>query len=181
MKHKKWFDFQCCTYTSLKWFPMDSCHILGKGGPKEKKKNQTRFSMAWFQLYHLLCSAYSLSQVRHFATPRTAAHQAPQSMEILQARILEWTAMPSSRDLPHPRIAPASLKSLALVGGFFTTSATWRSLCWETLPQSHTAPSGPTGAKTDIWPPSPLLFPLGPAKLWLGPGEAEAQRAWTNI
>ena len=29
--------------------------------------------------------------------PWTAAHQAPLSMEILRARILEWVAMPSSR------------------------------------------------------------------------------------
>ena len=27
---------------------------------------------------------------------------------ILQARILEWVAMPSSRDLPNPRIEPRS-------------------------------------------------------------------------
>ena len=32
----------------------------------------------------------------------------------LQARILEWVAMPSSRDLPHPEIKPLSLKSPAL-------------------------------------------------------------------
>jgi len=39
---------------------------------------------------------------------------------ILQARILEWVAMPSSRDLPHPGIKPAS-QSPALAGRFFTT------------------------------------------------------------
>ena len=32
-----------------------------------------------------------------FAPPRTAAHQAPPSMGILQARMLEWVATPSSR------------------------------------------------------------------------------------
>ena len=32
------------------------------------------------------------------------AHQAPLSMGILQARILECIAMPSSRDLPNPGI-----------------------------------------------------------------------------
>ena len=30
-------------------------------------------------------------------TPSTVAHQAPLSMGILQARILEWVSMPSSR------------------------------------------------------------------------------------
>ena len=44
---------------------------------------------------------------------------------ILQTRILEWVAMPSSRDLPNPRIEPASLKSPAFTGGFFPASATW--------------------------------------------------------
>ena len=42
---------------------------------------------------------------------------------ILQARILEWVAMPSSRDPPDPAIEAASLMSPALAGGFFTTSA----------------------------------------------------------
>ena len=32
--------------------------------------------------------------------------------------------MPSSRGLPNPGIKPVSLKSPALAGGFFTTSAT---------------------------------------------------------
>ena len=44
---------------------------------------------------------------------------------ILQARILEWVAMLSSRDLPDPGIEPRSLVSDALAGRFFTTSATW--------------------------------------------------------
>ena len=43
----------------------------------------------------------------------------------LLARILEWTAMPSSGDLPDPGIEPQSLMSPALTGGFFTTNATW--------------------------------------------------------
>jgi len=36
-----------------------------------------------------------------------------------------WRDMPSSRDLPDPGIEPTSLKSPALAGRFFTTSATW--------------------------------------------------------
>ena len=50
---------------------------------------------------------------------------------ILQAKILEWVAMPSSRgssqpgDLPNPGIEPASL---ALAGLFFTTSASREAL-----------------------------------------------------
>ena len=44
---------------------------------------------------------------------------------ILQARVLEGVAMPSSGDLPDPGIKPASLRSPVLAGGFFTTSAAW--------------------------------------------------------
>ena len=46
---------------------------------------------------------------------------------VLQASILEWVAMPSSRDqtFPTPGIKPASLMYPALVGRLFTTSATW--------------------------------------------------------
>ena len=46
---------------------------------------------------------------------------------ILQARILEWVAMPSSRGFPDPGIELASRILPALAGGFFTTSATWKS------------------------------------------------------
>ena len=38
-----------------------------------------------------------------YAMPWTAAHQAPLFMGILQARILEWVAMPSSRGSSQPR------------------------------------------------------------------------------
>ena len=44
---------------------------------------------------------------------------------ILQARILEWVAMPSFKGSSLPRIEPTSLKSPTLAGGFFTTSTTW--------------------------------------------------------
>ena len=48
------------------------------------------------------------SHVQLIATLWTVAHQAPLSMGILQARILEWVAMPSSRGLPNPGIEPRS-------------------------------------------------------------------------
>ena len=43
------------------------------------------------------------SHVRLFATPWTVVCLAPLSMEILQARILECVAMPSSRGLSQPK------------------------------------------------------------------------------
>ena len=44
--------------------------------------------------------------------------------EILQARILEWVAVPPPGDLPSPGTEPASLVSLALADGFFIASTT---------------------------------------------------------
>ena len=51
-------------------------------------------------------------------------------MGILQARILEWIAMPSLGDLQDPEIKPMSIISLALAGGFFTAGATWGKCYW---------------------------------------------------
>ena len=44
---------------------------------------------------------------------------------ILQAKILQWVAIPFYGDLPNPGIEPGSVASAALAGGFFTTSVTW--------------------------------------------------------
>ena len=44
---------------------------------------------------------------------------------ILQARILEWVAMLSSRGSSDPGIEPMSLRSPALAGRFFTICTTW--------------------------------------------------------
>ena len=51
-----------------------------------------------FFLYPILTGSESL-----FVTPWTLAHQASLSMGILQARILKWVAMPSSRGSSQPR------------------------------------------------------------------------------
>ena len=46
---------------------------------------------------------------------------------ILQARILEWVAMPFSRVFSQPR-DPTHISYVSSIGrGFFTTSATWES------------------------------------------------------
>ena len=55
------------------------------------------------------------------ATLRTAALQAPLSKGILQARILEWVAMPSSRGSSQPR--DETLVS-CITEGFFTVWTT---------------------------------------------------------
>ena len=56
------------------------------------------FMLSGFLLFLHYSEVKSLSRVRLFATPWTATHQAPLSMGILQAEILEWVVIPFSRD-----------------------------------------------------------------------------------
>ena len=71
------------------------------------------------EMYMGLCvHVQLLSHVQSFASPWTVAHWDPLSMRILQTRILEWVAMPSSRNLPDLGIEPVSLVSPALEGRF---------------------------------------------------------------
>ena len=54
-----------------------------------------------------------LSCVRLFATPWTAAHQAPQSMEFSRQDYWSGLPFPSLADLPNPGIEPGSLAQQA--------------------------------------------------------------------
>ena len=55
----------------------------------------------------------------------TAAHQAPLSMRILQASILEWVAMLPSRESSRSR---NQIRVSCIAGGFFTNWATRQAL-----------------------------------------------------
>ena len=77
----------------------------------------------------LSCPALQpFSHVRLCSPPVSSIHG------ILQARILEWLALPFSRGSSQLRIEPTSLTSPALVGKFFTIRATWEAL---TKPVGH--------------------------------------------
>ena len=65
----------------------------------------------------MLCLVTQCLSVQLFATPWTVAHQALLSMGIVQTRILEWVAMPSSRDSSQPRDRTQVSRN---VGGLFT-------------------------------------------------------------
>ena len=54
-------------------------------------------------MYHMCVVCLVAQLVQLFVTPWTVAHQALMSMEILQARIQGWLAMPSSRGSSQPR------------------------------------------------------------------------------
>ena len=61
------------------------------------------------------------SCVQLFATPWTGAYQVPLSMGILQAKIQEWVAMPSSRESSQLR---DWTQVSHIAGRFFTIWAT---------------------------------------------------------
>ena len=69
----------------------------------------------------------SRSVVLDSATPGTAAHQAPLSMGIVQARILEWVAMPSSRGSLQLRV---QTQASCIAGEFFTVWDTREAHSW---------------------------------------------------
>ena len=79
-------------------------------------------------LHHtpLCCAVLScFSRVRLFATPWTAARQAPLSMGFSRQECWNRLPCPPPEDLPDPGIKPVFLMSPELAGRFFTTSATW--------------------------------------------------------
>ena len=74
------------------------------------------------------------SHVQLFVTPWSLDHQAPLSVGF--SRQEYWNGFPClpPEGLPEPGVEPASLASLALSGGFFTTNATWEAhnVCYYT-------------------------------------------------
>ena len=61
------------------------------------------------------------SRVRLFATPWTVARRASLSMGFSRQEYWNGLPCPPPEDLRDPGIGPASLMSLALAGGLFTT------------------------------------------------------------
>ena len=62
-----------------------------------------------------------LTHIQIFASPWTVAHQAPLSMGFSRQEYWSGLSCSPPGDLPHPGIEPASPKSPALAGRFFTT------------------------------------------------------------
>ena len=114
----------------------------------------------------LLCCAEPLTHVRPFATPWTVARQAPLSMGFPREEYWSGLPFPFAGDLPNPGMVLSSLMSLALAGGFVTTSATWEALgvvsgrCHTKEGEKGRQPSEgpPAFSKHYLWGPS-LLIP----------------------
>ena len=94
----------------------------------------------WEMLVTQLCP--TLCNTMDCSLPGSSAHGS------LQARILEWVAISSSRDLPGPGIKPTSLASPALVADSLTLchlGSTYRfTLFFSTSQFSSVAQSFPT-------------------------------------
>ena len=69
-------------------------------------------------------SVRPLGHVQHFAAPWIVARQTPLSMGFSRQEFWSELLYPPPGDLPNPGTEPESLKSPALAGGLFTTSAT---------------------------------------------------------
>ena len=75
-----------------------------------------------------VCVLSLFNCVQLFVTPWTVAQQAPLSMGFSRQEYWSGWPCPPPGDLPDPGIKPASLMSLSLAGGFFTTTVTWETL-----------------------------------------------------
>ena len=70
------------------------------------------------------------SVVSDSMTPWTAARENPLSVGFSREEYQSGLPFPSPGDLSDPGNELASLMSPALVGGFFTTRATWEAPIW---------------------------------------------------
>ena len=68
------------------------------------------------------------SHVQLFVSLWTIAHRAPRSVGFSRQEYWSGVPFPSPGDLLTPGTECVSLRSPALAGGFFTTSATWEAL-----------------------------------------------------
>ena len=96
-KKKKSFPVFTFVFVFFNDFDVDAKTIptRGKMGSRDKPG-------VWN--WHTLVLSHSVvSDSLLFVTPWAAVHQASLSMGILQARILEWVAMPSFRESSQPR------------------------------------------------------------------------------
>ena len=74
---------------------------------------------------YTVCYAKSIQSCLTLCDPMDCSPPGSSVHEILPIRTLEWVAISSFGDLPNPGTEPASPKTPALAGEFFTTRANW--------------------------------------------------------
>ena len=83
------------------------------------------------------CMLSCFSCVRLCAALWLIARQAPLSMGFSRQEHWSGLSCPPPEGLPDPGIKPTSLRSPALAGGFFTTSATWEAQNYHMIQHFH--------------------------------------------
>ena len=117
--------------------------------------------------------------------PWTVARCSSSVHGVLQARILEWVAMPFSRGIfPTQEANLPLIMSPALAGGFFITSAT--SSLYYNSAKTQLSPSGPQAGGLSMTPYTsaqdrPGLHPCTPDCLALAPRGASCLDVDTNL
>ena len=81
------------------WWPCSWLNPISTQLQKDKMHTKKSPHLLYFMKVKVLFAQSCLT----LWDPMTVAHQAPLSMGILHARILEWVAMPSSRGSSQPR------------------------------------------------------------------------------
>ena len=110
---------------SLRWVGAGVSEFLRDVSTMQRVKQQGHHHSLSYSIRTLGCMLSHFSHIRLFETPSTVACQAPLSMRFSRQEYWSGLLCPTPGDLPKPGIQPASLMSLTLAGGFFTTSATW--------------------------------------------------------
>ena len=111
--------------------PTISCWNLGTHQrdmsllPSCQPTKDLEMSLYLFKFQFACMGVKSFKSCPTFCDPMGCSPPGSSVHGILQARILEWVAMPFSRESSQSRIELVSLMSPALRGGFFTTSAIW--------------------------------------------------------
>ena len=96
-------------------------------------------SLGWRDLLEKELATHSSICVQLFATLWTVACQAPVSMGFPRQEYWSGVLCPPPGDLPDPGIEPASFTTPALVGRFFTCSATWEVQSFIQVPAQNTS------------------------------------------
>ena len=117
---------EICVYVScilVLWIVLSIQNLPGNAGRDQGDRDG--WAEPWASdlpsLHHGCFICMLRSVVSDSVTPWASTRQAPLSMGILQARILEWVAMPSSKGSSQPR---DRTQISCIAGGFFTIQAT---------------------------------------------------------
>ena len=93
--------------TEVSWVSLMLCKINATKSYEKVNNKRTKISLQTLYSFVLvLCLVTQWCPT--LCNKLTVAHQAPLSMQIFQARILDWVAMPYPRGLPNPGIEPRS-------------------------------------------------------------------------